>query len=84
MLNRYSRILALLAASLSLMAPSMGTVASQESADPIPRSIILLIGDGFDDQHVTMGMNFLAGHGGTTHRRHAANAWRPAGRNYRP
>jgi alkaline phosphatase len=26
-----------------------------------PRSVILLIGDGFDDQHVTMGRNYLAG-----------------------
>jgi len=26
-----------------------------------PRNIILIIGDGFDDQHVTMGRNYLAG-----------------------
>jgi alkaline phosphatase len=26
-----------------------------------PRSVILLIGDGFDDQHVTMGRNYLVG-----------------------
>ncbi len=64
MLNRCSRTLALIAASLSSMVPSMGAIANQESVDPIPRSIILLIGDGFDDQHVTMGRNFLAGHGG--------------------
>lgn len=29
-----------------------------------PRSVILIIGDGFDDQHVTMGRNYLAGHDG--------------------
>ncbi len=29
------------------------------------RSVILIIGDGFDDQHVTMGRNYLAGNGGT-------------------
>ena len=26
-----------------------------------PRNLILIIGDGFDDQHVTMGRNYLAG-----------------------
>ena len=30
-----------------------------------PRSVILLIGDGFDDQHVTMGRNYLVGPDGT-------------------
>ena len=29
-----------------------------------PRNIILIIGDGFDDQHVTMGRNYLAGMSG--------------------
>ena len=29
-----------------------------------PRSVILLIGDGFDDQHVTMGRNYLSGMSG--------------------
>ena len=29
-----------------------------------PRSVVLSIGDGFDDQHVTMGRNYLAGQSG--------------------
>ena len=29
------------------------------------RNVILIIGDGFDDQHVTMGRNYLAGMSGT-------------------
>ena len=29
------------------------------------RNLILIIGDGFDDQHVTMGRNYLAGMSGT-------------------
>ena len=29
-----------------------------------PRNVILIIGDGFDDQHVTMGRNYLAGMSG--------------------
>ena len=38
---------------------------SEKPGDPgTPRSVILIIGDGFDDQHVTMGRNFLAGHDG--------------------
>ena len=36
----------------------------QETTTPAARSIILFIGDGFDDQHVTMGRNYLAGQGG--------------------
>ena len=28
------------------------------------RNLILIIGDGFDDQHVTMGRNYLAGMSG--------------------
>ena len=30
-----------------------------------PRSVVLIIGDGFDDKHVTMGRNYLAGQSGT-------------------
>ena len=30
-----------------------------------PKSVILIIGDGFDDVHVTMGRNYLSGQGGT-------------------
>ena len=38
---------------------------SEKTGDPgTTRSVILIIGDGFDDQHVTMGRNFLAGHDG--------------------
>lgn len=38
---------------------------SEKLGDPgTTRSVILIIGDGFDDQHVTMGRNFLAGHDG--------------------
>ena len=38
---------------------------SEKPGDPgTTRSVILIIGDGFDDQHVTMGRNFLAGHDG--------------------
>ena len=33
--------------------------ASQAVANP--RNLILIIGDGFDDQHVTMGRNYLFG-----------------------
>ena len=34
---------------------------SEKPGDPgTTRSVILIIGDGFDDQHVTMGRNFLA------------------------
>ena len=29
------------------------------------KNVILIIGDGFDDQHVTMGRNYLAGMSGT-------------------
>ena len=29
-----------------------------------PKSVILIIGDGFDDQHVTMGRNYLEGQSG--------------------
>ncbi|MEK9586283.1 MAG: alkaline phosphatase, partial [Halieaceae bacterium] len=29
-----------------------------------PRNVILIIGDGFDDQHVTMGRNYLSGMSG--------------------
>jgi alkaline phosphatase len=44
-------------------APSFAETAV--SGADVPRSVILLIGDGFDDQHVTMGRNYLAGPDGT-------------------
>ena len=31
----------------------------------VSKNVILIIGDGFDDQHVTMGRNYLAGMSGT-------------------
>jgi alkaline phosphatase len=37
---------------------------STGTAAPL-RNVILIIGDGFDDQHVTMGRNYLAGMSGT-------------------
>lgn len=48
---------------LALLMPSLLCIAA--SADmPSPRQVILIIGDGFDDQHVTMGRNYLAGMSG--------------------
>jgi alkaline phosphatase len=35
------------------------------AATASPKNVILIIGDGFDDQHVTMGRNYLAGMSGT-------------------
>ena len=35
------------------------------AATASPKHVILIIGDGFDDQHVTMGRNYLAGMSGT-------------------
>lgn len=39
-------------------------LSSHNAADAGMRNIILIIGDGFDDQHVTMGRNYLAGMSG--------------------
>ena len=41
-----------------VLAPAL--IAHAETA-PSSRNLILIIGDGFDDQHVTMGRNYLAG-----------------------
>jgi alkaline phosphatase len=41
------------------------SIALSECALAAPKSIILIIGDGFDDQHVTMGRNYLSGQSGT-------------------
>ena len=35
--------------------------AEAEPSKAAPRSVILIIGDGFDDQHVTMARNYLVG-----------------------
>ncbi len=41
-------------------------LSASSSADPgTSKNLILIIGDGFDDQHVTMGRNYLAGMSGT-------------------
>ena len=40
-------------------------VLSTQSVNADPKSVILIIGDGFDDVHVTMGRNYLSGQGGT-------------------
>ena len=40
---------------------SASVIATEAST---PRSVILIIGDGFDDQHVTMGRNYLSGMSG--------------------
>ena len=51
-----SRTVALL---ITLLALSLDS-----AADARMRNVILIIGDGFDDQHVTMGRNYLAGMSG--------------------
>ena len=51
-----SRPVALL---ITLLALSLNS-----AADTGMRNVILIIGDGFDDQHVTMGRNYLAGMSG--------------------
>jgi alkaline phosphatase len=43
---------------------ALSLLANASACADNPRSIILLIGDGFDDQHVTMGRNYLQGSGG--------------------
>lgn len=53
-------IIGLLAAGILCWQPA--ALADPASSDY--RAVILLIGDGFDDQHVTMGRNYLAGLGG--------------------
>ncbi len=42
---------------------SLSLLATPLYAAPAP-NVILIIGDGFDDQHVTMGRNYLKGAGG--------------------
>ena len=44
-----------------VLAPAL--IAQAETASS-SRNLILIIGDGFDDQHVTMGRNYLAGMSG--------------------
>ena len=40
-------------------------VLSAQSVYADQKSVILIVGDGFDDVHVTMGRNYLSGQGGT-------------------
>ena len=44
----------------SIISSALGSELLQAT----PRNVILIIGDGFDDQHVTMGRNFLSGMSG--------------------
>lgn len=44
----------------TILSSTLGSVLLQAA----PRNVILIIGDGFDDQHVTMGRNFLSGMSG--------------------
>ena len=44
----------------TIISSTLGSVLLQAA----PRNVILIIGDGFDDQHVTMGRNFLSGMSG--------------------
>ena len=47
--------------SASLLLSALAPLAS---ANEPPANVILIIGDGFDDQHVTMGRNYLKGAAG--------------------
>lgn len=57
----YSRRLSPIAASLALT----GALAASTAASEEMRNVILIIGDGFDDQHVTMARNYLSGSNGS-------------------
>ena len=46
-----------------IIAMSLALTVHAETA-PSSRNLILIIGDGFDDQHVTMGRNYLVGMSG--------------------
>ncbi len=48
----------------SLMALGVSSATLATTASDEHRAVILLIGDGFDDQHVTMGRNYLMGAAG--------------------
>ena len=54
----------LTAAGLTLVMAGVGAETTETPAEvqtKEPRSVILIIGDGFDDQHVTMARNYLVG-----------------------
>ena len=56
------RLLALATACVTCLAAHGAELPGEEPETQ--RSVILIIGDGFDDQHVTMGRNYLSGHDG--------------------
>ena len=56
------RLIALATACVTCLAAHGAELPGEEH--DTPRSVILIIGDGFDDQHVTMGRNYLSGHDG--------------------
>jgi len=55
----------LITTQLCLTTPSLNAAESGSTETHTPRSVILIIGDGFDDQHLTMARNYLAGNAGT-------------------
>ena len=57
--------LRLSALRLSSLLIALAGIAFGQLAVAAPKSVILIIGDGFDDVHVTMGRNYLSGQGGT-------------------
>ena len=63
--SRLSLLAILAATQLSLTIPSLDAAESESAETHAPRSVILIIGDGFDDQHVTMARNYLAGNAGS-------------------
>lgn len=52
------------AVAIGYLAVANATTSTAQTT-PNGRSVILFIGDGFDDQHVTMARNYLAGQAGT-------------------
>ena len=60
-MKRFSTGLALCAGLLT----ALPAVTSWADDNPEYRSVILIIGDGFDDQHVTMARNYLKGLSGS-------------------
>ena len=56
------RLIALATACVTCLAAHGAELPGEEP--DTQRSVILIIGDGFDDQHVTMGRNYLSGHDG--------------------
>ena len=59
MLRSISLLLLIITSNIAQAQDVAGLEATSNS-----RSVILIIGDGYDDQHVTMGRNFFVGHDG--------------------